>query len=43
MVCLLMPRAVLMTIAAVAVGSGFTGAAAQAAGPGFLSTGALSI
>ena len=41
MVCLLAPRAVLMTIAAVAVGSGVTGGPAQAAGPGFLSHQAL--
>src|SRR5438105_12337932 len=41
MACLLSPRAVLMTIAAVAVGSGVTGGPAQAAGPGFLSHQAL--
>ena len=41
MVCLLPPRAVFMTIAAVAVGSGVTSGAARAAGPGFLSHQAL--
>src|SRR5205085_11658472 len=42
MVCLLPPRAVFMTIAAVAVGSGAAGGPVQAAaGPGFLSHQAL--
>ena len=41
MIRLLPPRAVLMTIAAVAVGSGVAAGAAQAAGPGFLSHQAL--
>src|SRR2546430_4904504 len=42
MVCLLPPRAVVMTIAAVAVGSGAAGGPVQAAaGPGFLSHQAL--
>ena len=41
MVCLKPPRAVLTTIAAIALGSGFAGGAAQAAGPGFLSHQAL--
>jgi EipB-like len=41
MVCPKPQRAVLMTIAALAVGSAVTGGAAQAAGPGFLSHQAL--
>src|SRR5690349_22067584 len=41
MVCLLPPRAVLTTIAAIALGSGLAWGPAQAAGPGFLSHQAL--
>jgi EipB-like len=41
MVCPKLPHAVLMTIVAVAVGSGVTSGPAQAAGPGFLSHQAL--
>src|SRR5262249_5638389 len=41
MVCPKLPRTVLTTIATIALGAGFAGGAAQAAGPGFLSHQAL--